>query len=50
MSLSAKVTKPYAIQLKPGEIISPEIVGWLTRRGDMIDMVSQGMVELGRES
>jgi hypothetical protein len=50
MGLSAKIIKPVSIELIVGEILPPGVVSWLTRRGDMIDMVSQGMVALGRES
>jgi hypothetical protein len=50
MGLSAKVIKPVSIELIVGEILPPEVVGWLTRRGDIMGMVSREEIEIGRES
>jgi len=50
MSLSAKVLKPLIISCSPKEILPPEVVGWLTRTGKIVDMVQKGEVEVGRES
>lgn len=47
MAFHAKVLKDISIEFGAGEIMPPELVGYLTRTCKIMSMVANGEVEIG---
>lgn len=43
-----KVLKPFAISFREGEILPPEVLGYMMRSGVFFQLVEEGKIEVGR--